>query len=83
MSVRLTEYLSEVGQSKAANNPAWKVLVKEGRNLPNSVAEDIGGFSLMPSYSEKTLRRINKKQKFKNRLLSRAAKNEWRLTLPW
>lgn len=36
--------------------------VKEGKNLPNSVTEDIGGFSLMPRYSAKQLREINRRQ---------------------
>jgi hypothetical protein len=34
--------------------------VKDGENLPNSVTEDVGGFSLCPHYTEKQLRRINR-----------------------
>jgi len=53
---------------------------KEGFHLPNSVTEDVGGFSLMPYYSGKQLRRIGKKQrKGKNAGISRTAKNQWRL----
>ena len=53
---------------------------KEGFHLPNSVTEDVGGFSLMPYYSAKQLRRIGKKQrKGKNAGISRTAKNQWRL----
>jgi len=33
-------------------------LVKDGKNLPNSVTEDINGFSLQPWYSDKQLNRI-------------------------
>jgi len=52
----------------------------EGFHLPNSVTEDVGGFSLMPHYSAKQLRRIGKKQrKGKYRGISRTAKNQWRL----
>ena len=39
-------------------NPDGKYPVKEGTNLPNSVTEDVGGFSLCPSYSAKQLRAI-------------------------
>ena len=31
---------------------------KEGQNLANSVTEDIGGFSLIPSYSARQLRTL-------------------------
>ena len=52
----------------------------KGFHLPNSVTEDVGGFSLMPYYSGKQLRRIGKKQrKGKNAGISRTAKNQWRL----
>jgi len=40
--------------------PVVRYPVKEGRNLPNSETEDVGGFSLCPTYSEKELRRINR-----------------------
>jgi hypothetical protein len=40
-----------------------RFLVKlDGKNLPNSVTEDIGGFSLCPKYSAKQRRRINRIQ---------------------
>jgi len=35
---------------------------KEGKTLANSVTEDIGGFSLMPEYSVKQLRRISRRK---------------------
>jgi hypothetical protein len=34
--------------------------VKDGINLPNSIEEDVGGFSLCPHYSKKQLRKINR-----------------------
>ena len=56
----------------------------EGFHLPNSVTEDVGGFSLKPYYSAKQLRRIGKTQKHsKTRGISRTAKNQWRLIARW
>ena len=83
MKARTIQSLSETWQPEPVEIPSWKMMVKEGSNLPNSVTEDIGGFSLMPRYSEKTLRRMNMTQKFKNKDLSRAAKNDWRLNKRW
>jgi hypothetical protein len=37
----------------------------DGKNLSNSVTEDIGGFSLCPKYSAKQQRRINRLQRRK------------------
>ena len=34
---------------------------KEGQNLANSVTEDIGGFSLRPSYSARQLRSMKRR----------------------
>ena len=57
---------------------------KEGFHLPNSVTEDVGGFSLMPHYSVKQLRRIGKQQAYsKSRGISRTARNQWRITSKW
>jgi hypothetical protein len=36
--------------------------VKDGENLPNSVTEDVGGFSLCPHYTKKQLRRMSRLQ---------------------
>jgi len=41
-------------------NQVGRYLVRNGANLPNSVTEDIRGFSLCPQYSNKQLRRIEK-----------------------
>jgi hypothetical protein len=44
-----------------------KFLVKlDGKNLPNSVTEDIGGFPLCPKYSKQQLRKIDRLQTRKN-----------------
>jgi len=83
MKARQIQSLYGIRQPKPAEIPAWKMLVKEGSNLPNSITEDIGGFSLMPRYSVKQLRRMDRKQKHKNRCISRAAKKEWRLAKRW
>ena len=57
---------------------------KEGSHLPNSVTEDVGGFSLMPHYSVKQLRRIGKQQAYsQSRGISRTTKNQWRMTPRW
>jgi len=83
MKAKTIQSLSETWQPEPVEIPARKMLVKEGENLPNSVTEDIGGFSLMPYYSAKQLRRIDRKQKYKNRCISGAAKREWRLASKW
>jgi hypothetical protein len=41
-----------------ARHQVGRKLVKEGAILPNSLTEDIMGFSLCPEYSKKQLRRI-------------------------
>jgi len=33
---------------------------KEGKHLPNSIEEDVGSFSLHPTYSKKQLRKIHR-----------------------
>ena len=33
---------------------------EEGKHLPNSIEEDVGSFSLHPTYSKKQLRRIHR-----------------------
>ena len=57
---------------------------KEGFHHPNSVTEDVAGFSLMPHYSVKQLRRIGKQHAYgKTRGISRSAKNDWRMISKW
>lgn len=61
MKYKLQQYLvKEVWQLTPAKNPVGRIPVKEGRNLPNSETEDVGGFSLCPAYSTKQLRRIER-----------------------
>ena len=67
MKTKTIQRLLEVSQSKAVNTPVMGTLVKEGQTLPNSVTEDIGGFSLSPGYSIRQLRRINNCLKNKER----------------
>jgi len=52
----------EIGTRKHSpvENPVGRIPVKEGTNLPNSVTEDVSGFSLHPTYSTKQLRRIDR-----------------------
>jgi len=51
--------------------PVGRMLVKEGKNLPNSVTEDVGGFSLMPRYSAKQMRAIHRRVVNKRRVMAR------------
>ena len=67
MKTKTIQRLLEVSQSKAVNIPVMGTLVKEGQTLPNSVTEDIGGFSLAPGYSKTQLRRINNRLRNKER----------------
>jgi hypothetical protein len=83
MKAKTTQCLLEVSQSEAVNTPVMGTLVKEGLTLPNSVTEDIGGFSLAPRYSTKQLRQINKRLKYKNRQSTKSAKKQWRFTSAW
>lgn len=50
----------EIGNLSPAESPVGRIPVKEGTNLPNSVTEDVGGFSLCPTYSAKQIRRIKR-----------------------
>jgi len=50
----------ETGEHSPIENLVGRIPVKEGINLPNSVTEDVGGFSLCPTYSAKQLRRIER-----------------------
>ena len=83
MKTKTIQRLLEVSQSKAVNTPVMGILVKEGQTLPNSITEDIGGFSLAPYYSTKELRNINKRLKYKNRQAAKAVKKQWRFTGKW
>jgi|TARA_B110001454_G_scaffold82700_1_gene79442 hypothetical protein len=58
-----TQRLSEIWQPTPTKTLVRKFPVKEGKNLPNSVTEDVVGMSLMPHYSTKQLRKIGRKQR--------------------
>ena len=83
MKTKTIQRLLEVSQSEAVNTPVMGTLVKEGQTLPNSITEDIGGFSLAPRYSAKQLGQINRRLKYKNRQLSKSAKKQWRFAAKW
>ncbi len=50
----------ETRKRSPVESPVGRIPVEEGTNLPNSVTEDVGGFSLCPTYSAKQLRRIER-----------------------
>jgi len=54
--------LSQVKAPDLAENPVGRIPVKEGKNLPASVTEDVSGFSLMPEYSLVQLREIRRRK---------------------
>ena len=55
-------------QSPASRKSGRKITGrKEGFHLPNSVTEDVGGFSLMPAYSDKQQRSIHKRKRMVQR----------------
>ncbi len=61
MNHRLQQCLTiETRKHSPVESPVGRTPVKEGANLPNSVTEDVGGFSLCPTYSNKDLRRIDR-----------------------
>jgi hypothetical protein len=78
-----TKYLIEIWQPKPTKTLVRGFPVKEGKTLPNSVTEDIGGFSLAPQYSNKQLRKISKHLKYKNRQAAKVVKKQWGFTRKW
>jgi hypothetical protein len=60
MKLTTTQCLSETWQPTPTEIPVGSLLVKEGETLPRSVTEDVGGFSLHPTYSKKQCRRIHR-----------------------
>ncbi len=83
MKTKTTQCLLEVSQSKAVEIPMLGTLVKEGRTLPNSITEDIGGILLAPRYSAKQLRRINKRLKNKKRQEEKWARKQMGFLAKW
>jgi hypothetical protein len=62
MSQITTQRLLETWQPEPKKPLVGEIPVQEGKTLPNSVTEDVMGMSLMPEYSARQLRKINKKQ---------------------
>ena len=83
MKTKTIQRLLEVSQSKAVNTPVMGTLVKEGQTLPNSVTEDIGGFSLSPGYSLRQLRGINNRLKNKERQERKWTKKQLGVIAKW
>ena len=63
MQTQVIKCLLETWQPTPTKTLVRKFPVKEGKNLPNSVTEDVVGMSLMPQYSTKQLRKIGRKQR--------------------
>ena len=63
MQTQVIKCLLETWQPKPTKTLVRKFPVEEGKNLPNSVTEDVVGMSLMPQYSTKQLRKIGRKQR--------------------
>jgi len=64
-----TQCLLETWQPEPTKILETEIPVQEGKNLPNSITEDVIGIGLMPKYSRKQLRKINKAQRKYSELL--------------
>jgi hypothetical protein len=69
MTQKTIQCLLETWQPEPTKTLEIEIPVQEGKNLPNSVTEDVVGIGLMPKYSRKQLRKINKKQSKYSELL--------------
>jgi hypothetical protein len=69
MSQITTQCLLETWQPEPTKTLVSEIPMKEGKTLPNSVTEDVLGIGLMPKYSTKQLRKINKSQRKYSELL--------------
>ena len=69
MQTKQTQCLLETWQPEPTKTLVIEIPMKEGKNLPNSVTEDVLGIGLMPKYSSKQLRKINKSQRTYSELL--------------
>jgi hypothetical protein len=49
----------------------------DGKKLPNSITEDVSGFSLCPAYSIKQLRSINRLRQRKQRVIIETRKPDY------
>ena len=64
-----TKCLLETWQPESKKPLVGEIPVKEGKTLPNSVTEDVTGMALMPQYSTRQLRKINRQQRKYSELL--------------
>jgi hypothetical protein len=69
MTKTQTQCLLETWQPEPTKTLVSEIPMKEGKTLPNSVTEDVLGIGLMPKYSTKQLRKINKAQRKYSELL--------------
>jgi len=69
MNTTNTQCLLETWQPEPKKPLVGKIPVKEGKTLPNSVTEDVMGMALMPQYSTRQLRKINRQQRKYSELL--------------
>ena len=67
-------------QPYLVTNQVGRYSLKSGANLPNSITEDIGAFSLAPLYSSEQLRRISQLHGRKNDRYNQASLNSIRRT---
>ena len=79
----MSQLLSELRQSTPFEIQVGSNPVKDGRNLTNSVTEDVRGFSLMPQYTVRQLKRIERRQTNKITNLVSSSKRKWEITLRW
>ncbi len=75
MAKLLQCFKNEVSELSAAKKSVGRKPYEEGKSLPRSISEDIGSFSLHPSYSRRQLRRMN-------RLKMKYSKKESRRNVP-
>ena len=69
MNTTNTQCLLETWQPEPKKPLVGEIPVKEGKTLPNSVTEDVIGMALMPHYSTRQLRKINRQQRKYSELL--------------
>ena len=89
MDTKIINHQELVWELSPSKESGRKITGKnEGLHLPNSVTEDVGGFSLMPHYFVNVdfdqLRRMARKRGHgKDRGISRTTKNQWRMVPKW
>ena len=69
MNTTNTQCLIETWQPEPKKPLVGEIPVKEGKTLPNSVTEDVMGMALMPQYSTRQLRKMNRQQRKYSELL--------------